>query len=344
MSLYKRGNVWWICFTSPSGKRIRQSARTEDKQQAQEYHDKLKAELWRVHKLGDKPRRTWQEAIVRWCREREYKADIEKDKGKLRWLHQYLGQSYLDEITRDLIDAIADQKKREASPSTANRYLSLIRSILHMARDDWEWIDKFPRIRLFPEPKKRVRFLTQEEAKRLIAELPEHLSLMARFTLATGLRQSNVSYLEWTQIDLLRKVAWIHPDQSKSKKAITVPLNQDAMDVLDECINVHEQYVFCYKSKPVSRTSTKAFKKACERAGITNLRWHDLRHTWASWHVQNGTSLQALMELGGWSSMEMVLRYAHFAGEHLQIAARHIEGTNLSQSSKNEALRLIVSK
>ncbi len=149
MSLYQRGEVWWVCFTSPSGKRIRQSARTQDKKQAQEYHDTLKAELWRTHNLGEKPRRTWQEAIVRWLREKEYKADLEKDKGKLRWLDPYLGQYYLDEINRDLIDTIAEIKKHEASPSTANRYLALIRSILRTARDDWEWIDHIPRIRLF---------------------------------------------------------------------------------------------------------------------------------------------------------------------------------------------------
>jgi len=319
MSLIKRGSVWHVCLTSPSGKRIRQTTGTKDREQAQEYHDTLKAQLWRTHRLGDKQRRTWQEAIVRWSREKEYKADLKKDLGKLSWLDQFLGHCYLDEINRDLIDAIADKKKSEASPATVNRYLALIRSILRMAKDDWEWIDHIPRIRLFPEPKKRVRFLTQDEARNLIQELPTHLALMARFSLATGLRQRNVSFLTWDQVDVQRQVAWIYADQTKSRKAITVPLNQDALQVLDECKGVNNKYVFTYKDKPVERTSTAAFKKACMRAEIENFRWHDLRHTWASWHVQNGTTLQELMELGGWSCMEMVLRYAHFAGEHLQI-------------------------
>ena len=69
--------------------------------------------------------------------------------------------------------------------------------------------------------------------------------------------------------------------------------------------------------KPITQVSTKAWYAALERAGIEDFRWHDLRHTWASWHVQNGTPLFALQELGGWESAEMVRRYAHLAADHL---------------------------
>ena len=58
-------------------------------------------------------------------------------------------------------------------------------------------------------------------------------------------------------------------------------------------------------------------RRRLKRAGIEDFRWHDLRHTWASWHVQNGTPLFALQELGGWESPEMVRRYAHLSAEHL---------------------------
>lgn len=343
MSLTKRGKFWHVDFKSPNGRRIRRSTGTENKQQAQEYLDRLRAELWRVQKLGEKPRRTWQEAIVRWLRDTEHKADHNKDTAKLRWLDRYLGHCYLDEINRDLIDSIADIKKREASASTANRYKALIRAILNMAKDDWEWIERVPKIRMYPEPKKRVRFLTQEEAARLIAELPPHLASMARFSLATGLRQRNVSYLMWEQVDLDKAMAWIHADQSKSRRAIAVPLNANALQVLHEQEGVDDVYVFTYQGKPVDRTTTKAWKAACQRAGISDFRWHDLRHTWATWHVQNGTSLHELMELGGWSCYEIVLRYAHFAGEHLRNASRNIDGTNLSHR-KNRGLKLVVSR
>ena len=82
-----------------------------------------------------------------------------------------------------------------------------------------------PDLTIAPE----LRWLTQDEAVRLITELPDHLAAMARFTLATVLRESNVLQPEWQQIDMQRHVAWIHPDQAKAAKAIGVPLNDDAM-------------------------------------------------------------------------------------------------------------------
>ncbi|WP_418251432.1 tyrosine-type recombinase/integrase [Granulosicoccus antarcticus] len=334
--MYKRGANWWVHFTSPKGERIRRSARTQNKKQAQEFEDRLKAELWRVEQLGDKPRRTWQEAVVRWLSNTEHKADHNKDIAKLCWLDGFLADLYLDEIDRDVIDHIAEKKRSEASASTANRYLAVIRAILIMARDEWDWIDKAPKIRLYKEPKKRVRWITQDQARTLLSELPTHLADMAEFSLNTGLRQSNVSYLKWDQISLERQLAWIHAEDSKNSKALTVPLNRGAMSVLARRAGINEVYAFTFHDQPLHRTSTKAWTNALNRAGITDFRWHDLRHTWASWHVQKGTSLQELMELGGWSSYQMVLRYAHLAGDHLREVANRLDDTKLSQPANSE--------
>jgi integrase len=80
---------------------------------------------------------------------------------------------------------------------------------------------------------------------------------------------------------------------------------------------IHSTHVFRFRGKPIVQVSTKAWYGALRRAGIKYFRWHDLRHTWASWHVQSGTPLFVLQELGGWESVEMVRRYAHLAADHL---------------------------
>jgi len=126
-----------------------------------------------------------------------------------------------------------------------------------------------------------------------------------------------VTNLKWTQVDLERRLAWIHPDQAKARKAILVPLNAEAMVIIRRQSGKHPTRVFSYQGRPIRQVSTKAWYAALNRAGIEDFRWHDLRHTWASWHVQNGTPLHALQELGGWESPEMVRRYAHFSAEHL---------------------------
>ena len=83
---------------------------------------------------------------------------------------------------------------------------------------------------------------------------------------------------------------------------------EQALATLKRRQGEHAEFVFTYQGKPIQQCNTKAWRKALERAGIENFRWHDLRHTWASWHIQNGTTLQELQQLGGWSSVEMVLR------------------------------------
>ena len=318
MSLKRRGSVWWVDFVNPNGQRVRRSTETIDKRAAQEYHDQLKVEMWRVHKLGEKPKRTWQEAVVRWLKEKSHKASYDKDISILKWLNKYLGGVTLSDVSRDLIEKIGEAKAKESSKSNANRYLALIRSILRRARDDWEWIEYIPKVRLYTVRNKRINWLTHAQANALINVLPKHMKTIVRFALATGLRRTNVTHLQWSQIDMNRSAAWIHEDQSKTKKAIAVPLNTDAMNVLHEQTGKHPEWVFPYSGKPIYQVSTKAWRKALKKVDLEGFRFHDLRHTWASWHVQAGTPLNALQELGGWSSEEMVRRYAHLGAKHLK--------------------------
>ncbi|MBL1142609.1 MAG: site-specific integrase [Proteobacteria bacterium] len=336
MSLYKRGEVWWVRFTAPNGRRIRRTTGTEDKEAAREYHDRLKAELWRVKKLGERPEYRWNDAVVKWLKEKSHKASIDKDKEIFRWVDPYLNGLKLRQIDRALLDEIQDAKVKISTRATTNRYMGHLRAVLRRAAYEWEWIDKAPKVPMFPISNKRIRWIKPFEAERLISFLPDHQAVMARFALATGLRQRNVCRLEWSQIDLQRKVAWIHPDQAKARKAIGVPLNTSALEVLRQLIGQHDQYVFTYKGNVVWQVNTKAWRKAVLKAGLEDFRWHDLRHTWASWHVQSGTPLNVLQELGGWECIEMVRRYAHLSSEHLLPHAENIvpnmEDTKLAQS------------
>lgn len=325
MAIYKqeKSGVWYIDFTSANGKRIRQSAGTKNKQQAQELHDQLKAQAWRVKNVGEKPRYSWQQAVVRYLTENANQKSLESTKTALRYLDTKLNGFNLCDITKTVIDNIRLHKKSTGvKAGTVNRQMTVLRAILNAAQE-WGWLESAPKVKMLADDSARVRFLTHDEAARLLAELPLRFRVMARFTLATGLRAGNVIGLEWSNVNLKKRVAWIDAKNSKSGKAIVVPLNDDAMAVLRGQIGIHETKVFDYN---ISQLSTNTFQAAVKRAGLSDFRWHDLRHTWASWHIQNGTPINVLKELGGWADLEMVLRYAHLNSEHLAGYANNVNG------------------
>jgi integrase len=325
MSLYRRkdSSVWWIKL-SHRGQVIQRSTGTADKVAAQEYHDRLKASLWEQDKLGAKPRYSWQQAVVRWLAETSEKATHREDVTKLKWLHPYLGSLMLDEITLEVIGQIKAEKLREAGKATVNRYLALIRAVLIRARDEWEWLERTPKIKLFKEPEGRVRFITPDQARKLLDELPTHQRDIVLFALCTGLRQSNVLKLEWQQVNLELGHMWVTGSQSKNRKPLSVPLNGEALAVLRRQVGKHPTRVFTYAGKPILNANTRAWREALKRAGIDDFRWHDLRHTWATWHRQSGTPTHELQQLGGWKTGVMVDRYAHFAPDHLANAAARL--------------------
>jgi len=327
MSLYERkSGVWYVDIQLPDGQRIQRTAGTRSKQEAQEYHDRLKSELWRARKLGERMRRKWPEAAKRWVIEQSHKKSIESDKKHLRWLRPHLDPLYLQEISKDRVDRVREAKVESGVRNgTVNRMLALVRSILNRCVGEWEWLDKAPFVRMLPEGQRRVRWLTPEEVDRLVSELPEHLRSMVRFALATGLRDHNIVDLQWDQIDMPRKCAWVHADQAKGKRALAVPLSEEALAVITAQIGKHQIHVFTYQGQPVTRANNHAWRKALARAGIEDFRFHDLRHTWASWHVQSGTPLHVLQELGGWAHIQMVQRYAHLSAEHLSAYADNMK-------------------
>lgn len=335
MALFKRGNTWWIDFTTPAGKRVRQTAGTSDKTQAQELHDRLKAETWRVQKLGDRPNYLWDDAALRWLQEKTHLRGYEKRKYLIAWWHRHFKGIYLRDINRDVVSkALATAANRKDS---SNRiYRDMLVTILNMAVKEWEWLDRLPRLSIIPTAPPRVRWLKPEEALRLLSFLPPEMQALMRFALATGLRKMNVVRLEWSQVETGRKACWIPAVRAKAGKDIHVVLNATALAVLEGQRGKHPRFVFPNKAGTDGAFSKTAWFSALAQAGIENFHWHDLRHTWASWLAQDGTPMHILREMGGWACYEHVMRYAHLSpdrfGEHASVVDRLLCGTNATHA------------
>jgi integrase len=334
--LYRRrdSRFWWVDVVLPNGRHVCGSTKTANRKEAEAYVAKLKREAYEQGPLGLRSPRTWKEAVVRYLSVKSNLRSIEDVKRICRKLDPYFGELTLDQITGDKIwAAIEGERKKGNKPATVNRYLALIRCLFRMARDEWQWIVAFPKIRLLGGEVERDRWLTREEANRLLAVCPEHLAALVRFALSTGCRAREISGLEWNRVDLERRTAWL--DQTKNGTPRGVPLNAGAVVVLEEQRGKHPQYCFTYRGKPIRWEMTNsAWHTALKKAGIKDFRFHDLRHTWASWHRQAGTSTDELKDLGGWKSRVMVDRYAKFATEHLAVAAARLDsgrGANVVQ-------------
>ena len=328
---------WWVNVVLPNGKRLRESTGTERREEAEAYLAKLKHEAHQARYLGVKPKRSWQEAVVRYLALKAHLRDYEKQRRLCKKLDAYLGRVMLNDITGDVLWSIVEgEQKKGNKAATINRCLALVRSILRAAHYDWQWLDRIPRVRLLPGEVERDRWLTKDEAGRLIGHCPPHLVALVRFALATGCRAREIAGLEWSRVDLKRGTAWL--DQTKNGTPRGVPLNRDAVAVLEGERGKHEQYCFTFRGKPIRYELTNtAWQNAVRKSELGDLRFHDLRHTWASWHRQAGTSTDELKELGGWKSRAMVDRYAKFATDHLGAAAARIESKrarNVTVSSR----------
>jgi integrase len=207
----------------------------------------------------------------------------------------------LDHINGEVISRLIQGETTKGNqPVTINRQSSAVRAVLRMARDEWQWIDTIPKIRMLGGEVERDRWLTRAEADRLIARCLPHTAALVRYALATGCRASEITGLEWERVDLARNTAWLN--QTKNGTPRGVPLNVDAVQVLREQLGKHPRYCFVHRGQPIRWELTNSgWRTALERAGIQDFRFHDLRHTWASWHRQAGTSCDELKDLGGWT-------------------------------------------
>lgn len=322
MAIYKRGETWWADITV-RGVRTRRSLGTDSAAEAKRRERELIAQA-----KTPASSRTLHDALGAWLDERE------RGRSDISILQRLNGlpNPPLTEVS----NAWCRQHLGDLGPGNYNRHVAVVRSAMRLAVEHG-WIATAPTLEKRQEPAAKERFLTREEWERLREALPEHLRDLAEFAVASGLRQENVLRLRWAQVDIERKVAWVHATETKAGRSITVPLSASAVEVLRRQVGRHAEFVFVTnRGKPWATTPKTAWAVAVERAGLAGLRWHDLRHTWASWHVQAGTPLAVLQELGGWASLDMVRRYAHFAPEHLAAFADAVK-----TGQKPVALRVV---
>ncbi|PJG81932.1 tyrosine-type recombinase/integrase [Caviibacterium pharyngocola] len=328
--------IWQIDITTPTGERIRCSSKTTVKQEAQHLHDKLKLEAWQIAKLNKKPEKTVEQALIRFLEEAETQKNLDTKIRHAQYWRNAIGHKLLSSLTSDDIrnnlptHITATGKK--LSPSTQNRYRTSIMRALNLAKQAG-WVDSVPYIPKNAESKKRIRWITQVEASNLLSNLNLNwMKDVCTFALMTGARMSEILTMTWDKINFANNLALVTGDIAKSGRPRALPLGDDAIRFLRQKERLKiSNYVFHRgKGKLLTDIDREDFKRALARSNIQDFRFHDLRHTWASWHVQNGTPLMVLKELGGWETIEMVQKYAHLNASHLLTYANQVKFSSKS--------------
>lgn len=177
-----------------------------------------------------------------------------------------------------------------------------------------------PKIRLEPEPQARLRWLKPEQAIKLLAACGKSRNIaladLVEFALFTGVRKSEALSLTWDRVDRARGVILLETTKSGHRREVALSLNADAV-LARRWTDGAMGLVFGSRNWNSFRT---AWETAVAASGIDDLRFHDLRHTFASWLVQRGRSLREVQEALGHTTQAMTLRYAHLAADHLRAA------------------------
>lgn len=321
MPIYKRGKNYWVDISAPDGSRIRRSAGTEEKAKAQEYHDKIKHELWEITRLEKQREHLFEEIVVLALKDAEGQALYDSKKGYAKyWLSVFRGRNIAgikgDEIARKMPTHSQHKSRKRLENGTINRYRAFIVRAFSLALKHG-WITHRPYVPELREPKVRVRWIRKWQARNLIdAMQSDVMRRIVSFALLTGARRGEILSLTWENVDMENKNAIVTAENAKSGRARPLPLNDEAICILREC-DMSCEFVFTVDGQRLTDIDRAEFSRALEISQITDFRFHDLRHTWASWHIQNGTPLMMLKEMGGWETLEMVKKYAHLSAEHL---------------------------
>ncbi|MDD5434574.1 MAG: tyrosine-type recombinase/integrase [Nitrospira sp.] len=328
MGLYKRNSSQfsWMSFRI-NGRRIFESTETTNKKLAEKIYAKRLTEITEGKWFFNEARkRTFEELRDKYMTEHskinKTPTTQVRDGSAFKRLSGFFGGLMLLEITpAQISDYKSLRIKAGIKPSTISRELEVLRHAMNLALQ-WEWIETSPfsKIKL-DRPKNEIeRWITAEEEKRLLDASTHQLREIIIFALNTGMRQDEILSLQWSQVDLFRRNVTLLITKNKEKR--TIPINQTVLDLLKFKSKVRHLsgYVFISQAgiKIIASNLLRAYYVARKKAGLEDVRFHDLRHTFATRLVQAGVDLYTVAKILGHKDIRMTQRYAHHNTESLR--------------------------
>jgi integrase len=320
MPVRKRGDRWHVRLQI-GGQRIERSlGPTATKADALDYEARLRQDVV-SGKVGRTTPRTMEDALVRWLQgEAAQLTSYNNLLSKVRLLQPYAAGKRLDAIVQIAEDVKAAGIKEELAPATINRRLAILRRIANLAHDQWGWLDQplGNRIKLLRGEKARHVYLTPDQVETLATHCQHPKVAMAiRLVARTGLREG-----ELLRADTIFDGCIVVDDVAPYKPRL-VPLPPDMQDIaLPLGISYH--------------TLRTYFERARKAASLPHVRFHDLRHTAASWWVQSGANMAVVRDLLGHANLAVTSRYTHLATGDMKRAAEAM-GQALAKRGKNGA-------
>lgn len=347
--LVKRGNTWHI-NKKVNGRRISESTGSNSLEEAERYLVHRLEQIRQSSVYGIRPKRTFREAATRYLLENQHKASVKEDARWLLFLDPLIGNMTLESIHMGSLQFYI-QLKRESKVKarTINYGLQIIRRILNLASGEWldehglTWLSNAPKIKLLPEDDKRKPFpLNWDEQRKLFSELPIHLRRMGLFAVNTGCRDREICSLKWEWevfVPELESSVFLIPGQYvKNRQDRLVVLNKVANLVIQEVRDNHKDYVFTFKGKPITRMLNSAWKKARKRAGLPEVRVHDLKHTFGRRLRSAGVGFEDRQDLLGHKNGRITTHYSNAELNNLLLAANKV--CEIEQGSRLTLLRM----
>lgn len=287
LKLFKRkGSPNWQIYGTFLGQEIRRSTKTSDKEVAEITLAQTIKQIKDKHLYGDETRRTWLESVIRYL-DYAKKASLRDDAYHIRLMEPFLKDKFLDEIDDDILKPFIDSRRKTGVKSrTINMSLQVVRRILNLSARKWRWIKVSPLLDFVPELDKRDPYpLSWEEQILLFNTLPEHLHQMCLFKVNTGTRDREVCQLRWEWLVKRDEDIWyfeIPKEIIKNRLSRLVILNDIAKSVVQKCAGNGSDHVFIFRGYPIYRIGNSAFKRARKAVGLSQVRVHDLKHTYGA--------------------------------------------------------------